>query len=214
MPSTRETKKEGTFFQQLKRSVLSKTDLSKEQDSAASAYVELANKLSGRSINANQFMRSNSARLIPTIMPRHIGRLCCYYYDPKLRDVLPYFDRFPLVIPISMYKDGFLGLNLHYLPMNRRAVLMDTLYTRVIRGNHLDERRRIMMSYGIVQAVARNRNYVPCVKRYLYTHLRSKIYMIEPEDWNIALFVPTDRWAKANKRRVYQESLEKIRRAR
>ena len=188
--------------------------MKKSQDSAATAYVALANQLSGKSINGNTFMRENSARLQPYLQPRHIGRLCSYFYDPKMRDTLPYFDRFPLVIPISLYDDGFLGLNLHYLPMNRRAVLMDTLYTRVIHNAHLDERKRIMLSWGILQAVARNRNYLPCVKRYLYTHLRSKIYMIEPEDWNIALFVPTDRWAKANKRRVYQESLEKIRNGR
>jgi hypothetical protein len=69
-----------------------------------------------------------------------------------------------------------------------------------------------MISWNIVRAAARNRNYLPCVKRYLYSHLRSQINMIEPEDWNMALFVPTDRWAKANKRQVYQESLDKIRR--
>lgn len=211
MPTTRKAKGGKTFLQgQLPTGI----SLEKAQESAATAYDALANQLSGRTIDGNAFMRQNAARLQNFLQPRHIGRLCSYFYDPKTRDKLPYYDRFPLIIPISLYGDGFLGLNLHYLPMNRRAVLMDTLYTRVIRGNHLDERKRIMLSWGIVQAVARNRNYLPCVKRYLYTHLRSKIYMIEPEEWNIALFVPTDRWAKANKRRVYQESLEIIRNGR
>lgn len=210
MPSNR--KGEKSFLQMHAKEFSDPVALGRAQDSAAEAYVALANQLSRRSVNGNDFLRHNAKRLQPTLQPRHLGRLCSYFYDPKWKDELPYFDRFPLVIPVNLYSDGFLGLNLHYLPMNRRAILMDALYTRVIRGNHLDERKRIMISWGIVQAAARNRNYLPCVKRYLYSHLRSKIYMIEPEDWNIALFVPTDRWAKANKSRVYQESLQKIRR--
>jgi hypothetical protein len=43
-----------------------------------------------------------------------IGRMYFYYYDPKTKDTLPYYDKFPLVIPIERYSDGFLGLNLHF----------------------------------------------------------------------------------------------------
>jgi hypothetical protein len=32
-----------------------------------------------------------------------IGRMYFYYYDPKTKDSLPYYDRFPLVIPIERY---------------------------------------------------------------------------------------------------------------
>ena len=38
-----------------------------------------------------------------------VGKMYFYSYDPKLKDVLPYYDRFPLVIPIENYSDGFLG---------------------------------------------------------------------------------------------------------
>ena len=40
-----------------------------------------------------------------------IGKMYCYWYDPKTKDKLPRWDRFPLVIPIERYGDGFLGLN-------------------------------------------------------------------------------------------------------
>lgn len=208
MPSTR--KRGDTFLEALAKQ--NNLSLQKAQNSAADAYVELANMLSGKAINGNKLMSDNKKRLVQILQPRHLGRMCMYFYDPKLKDTLPYYDRFPLVIPVNLYDDGFLGLNLHYLPMNRRALLMDALYSRVIKNQHLDERKRIMISWNIVQSAARSRNFLPCVKRYLYSHFRSQIQMIEPEDWNIALFVPTDRWAKANKRRVYQESLDKIRR--
>lgn len=197
-----------TFFDKLRNTIGGK--LKEASQNAIDGYLKLSRILAGRTTNGNQIM-ADREKLITLIQPKHLGRMCMYFYDPKWKEELPYYDRFPLVIPIEIYKDGFLGLNLHYLPPNRRAVLMDALYNRVYKNRHLDERKRIMISYQIVKSVSRNRNYLPCVKRYLYDHLRSRIYIVDPQDWNIALFLPTERWAKANKRRVYQESLDKIR---
>ena len=197
-----------SFFDRLKNTL--GTKLKEASLNAIDAYMKLSRQLAGRQANGNEIMRDPD-RLITRIQPQQLGRMCMYFYDPKLKEELPYFDRFPLVIPIEIYKDGFLGLNLHYLPPNRRAVLMDSLYNNVFRNKHLDEKKRIMISYQIVQSASRNRNYIPCIKRYLYSHLKSRIYIVDPEDWNIALFLPTERWAKAGKRRVYQESLDKIR---
>jgi len=33
-----------------------------------------------------------------------IGKMYFYYYDPKTKEKLPYYDRFPLVIPSRMYE--------------------------------------------------------------------------------------------------------------
>ena len=54
-----------------------------------------------------------------------LGCMYFYFYDPKLKDSLPYYDRFPLVIPIERYSDGFLGLNLHYIHPKQRMILLD-----------------------------------------------------------------------------------------
>ena len=51
------------------------------------------------------------------------GRLNMFFYDPKLKKKLPYYDRFPLVLPLENYNDGFLGINLHYLPIPLRIKL-------------------------------------------------------------------------------------------
>ena len=40
-----------------------------------------------------------------------------FVYDPKYKKTLPYYDTFPLVLPLERYSDGFLGLNFHYLPI-------------------------------------------------------------------------------------------------
>ena len=48
------------------------------------------------------------------------GRLNMFFYDPKFKSRLPYYDIFPLVLPIEPMKGGFLGLNFHYLPYGAR----------------------------------------------------------------------------------------------
>ena len=55
------------------------------------------------------------------------GNLNMFFYDPKFKKTLPYYDRFPLVLPIERYSDGFLGINLHYLPIPLRIRLLDEL---------------------------------------------------------------------------------------
>ena len=50
------------------------------------------------------------------------GRLNMFFYDPKFKKTLPYYDRFPLVFPFkrgftrqrAIEGGSFLGLNLHY----------------------------------------------------------------------------------------------------
>ena len=53
------------------------------------------------------------------------GKLDMFFYYPKLKSTLPYYDRFPLVLPMQGYGDGFLGINLHYLPIPLRIRLLD-----------------------------------------------------------------------------------------
>jgi hypothetical protein len=60
-----------------------------------------------------------------------VGKMFLFSYDPKTKADLPYYDTFPLIFPIKKLPDGFLGLNLHYLPYILRAKLMDLLYAYV-----------------------------------------------------------------------------------
>ena len=56
------------------------------------------------------------------------GRLNMFFYSPKHKDKLPYYDRFPLVLPLERYRGGFMGINMHYLPIPLRTRLLDKLY--------------------------------------------------------------------------------------
>jgi hypothetical protein len=197
-----------SFFDKLKFRVTTFADMSK---TALQKYKQYATKLLKRNVSGNDVM-NDSSRLITSIRPQDIGKMIMYYYDPKLKDKLPYYDRFPLVIPLEIYKDGFLGLNLHYLPPEYRARLMDSLYASVYpKKNTITDSKKIAITYRLLAQVSRNRLFEPCVKRYLYTHLRSRLFVVPPEDWDVAIFLPTQRFNKANDATVWASSLQKTR---
>ncbi len=138
-----------------------------------------------------------------------IGRMYFYYYDPKTKGTLPYYDKFPLVIPIERYTDGFLGLNLHYLPPNLRLVLLDKLYD-LLNNDCFDENTRFRMSYSLLSSAARYKEFKPCLKRYLYSQLRSNFVEVPAEQWEIAVFLPVEQFVGASSKKVHRESRAKI----
>ena len=138
-----------------------------------------------------------------------IGKMFFFYYDPKLKQQLPYYDKFPLALPIEMYADGFLGLNFHYLPINLRVHLLDKLYD-LTNNDRFDETTRIRASYSILNGASRYNEFKPCVKRYLAPHIQSKIVEIEADKWETAIFLPVENFAKAGTAKVWADSREQI----
>jgi hypothetical protein len=133
-----------------------------------------------------------------------------YSYDPKTKETLPYYDRFPLVIPIEPYNDGFLGLNLHYLPPQLRLVLLDKLYN-LLTDTSFDEFTRLKLSYSLLSSTSRYKEFQPCLKRYLFSHLRSRFIEVPADQWEIAIFLPTEQFVKASSAKVHRESRKQIR---
>jgi hypothetical protein len=138
-----------------------------------------------------------------------IGRMYLFSYDPKTKDKLPYYDKFPLVFPIESYSDGFLGINFHYLPPMLRARLLDALYD-TINNKNFDETTKLKISYNVLKGVTKFKYFQPCVKRYLFSHIRSGFKEIEPNDWNKAILLPTQSFQKANESKVYADSIRKV----
>lgn len=137
------------------------------------------------------------------------GEMYLFAYDPKTKEDLPYYDRFPLVFPFRKVQGGFYGINMHYLPPLLRAKLMDALYD-TINNDKMDETTRLRINYRILQSAAKFRFFEPCVKHYLNNHVKSRFLKVDPTQWDVALFLPLERFAKANKLRVYADSKKKI----
>ena len=138
------------------------------------------------------------------------GGLYYFYYDPKGKADLPYYDRFPLVLVLEIHKDGFLGLNLHYLPIRERIGLLDNL----MEYADLDKNKdilRMRISYDILNASKRFKQFKPCLKKYLFGHVQSRILAVQPNEWDIASMLPLQQFRKATTSEVWQDSLEEIR---
>lgn len=138
-----------------------------------------------------------------------MGGLYYFYYDPKTKDDLPYYDKFPLVMPLKREPDGFIGLNFHYLPLRYRINFMKKMLPFAIYNDD-DEIKRIRITYPILDSSSRFREFRPCIKRYLYSNIKSRILAVEPQEWDVALYLPIHQFKKAPVKTVWQESLQEI----
>lgn len=155
-----------------------------------------------------KIIESPSAESHAVIKPEP-GRMLMYQYDAKWKDILPYWDMFPVIFPIEVYKDSFLGLNLHYLPPVYRIRLFDALF-ETANNQRYDKSTKLKISYEIVKNASNMKYYKPCVKKYLYKQLRSNLIEIPIEEWAYCAFLPTHRFQKASAQVVWSESVKKI----
>ena len=124
----------------------------------------------------------------------HEGFLNMYIYAPKLKDKLPYYDTFPLIMYLKPAEKGFYGLNFHYLPYALRARLLDAAGQNELNVNE----------------VIKSRLTKPTIKRYLFGYLRSMCLRIEPEDNLTAIMLPVQRFKKASDNKVWGDSRKMI----
>jgi len=139
-----------------------------------------------------------------------LGGMYCFYYDPKTKEKLDYYDRFPMVLVLDRYTDGFLGLNLHYLPFQYRIAFLGKLMN-FAQMDDAGEIQRLRVTYDILIASKSLKAFKPCLKRYLTGHIQSKILAIQSNEWDIAAFLPLQQFKKASAAKVWQESIEEIR---
>lgn len=191
------------IFQQLaKKGKAEGIDESIRQKDTRTWFREQASKV--KSVNKNRMM--NDTENVKNILNMDsIGKMYMFFYDPKHKATLPYYDTFPLIFPLNFYDDGFLGINLHYLPPILRAKLMDALYNTV-NNKKYDDSTKLKISYDILNSASKYRYFKPCVKRYLWDHVRSKYLNIEVRYWDAALMLPTERFQKKKKDYVFAQS--------
>lgn len=148
---------------------------------------------------------SKGNRIIP-------GNMYMYIYDPKHKETLPYYDMFPLVFPFKEVKGGFYGLNMHYLDYKTRATLLDRLMMFKTNSN-MDEKTKLKFSWALIGGISKFAAAKPCVKHYLYPHVKTPFKAVHSSDWATALLLPMEKFAKATPHQVWAESTKIIRNA-
>jgi len=190
---------EKSFLQSLKDTIRRNEDRPKTKNAAdwfrrkvSALKGELRGKFS-KNDTANEFYQKSKKSRIKNIEP---GVMAAYFYDPKYKMQLPYYDRFPMILCIKMYHNGFLGINFHYLSPLLRAKLMDAI----------EQKNSINWN-----ALVNIKEIKPTIKRYLWKHITSKIVIIDDSEKNIALFLPLERFKKQDKLTVWSDSKGMIR---
>ena len=123
-----------------------------------------------------------------TIRPKY-GVMNLFGYDPKFKETLPLYDRFPLIFPLEPAKGGFYGINFHYLQPGARVNFLRQL-SRFASDKNYDKKTR----YNIGELSGRY--YKKTIKHYLYSQVRSSFLNITADEMAIAIFLPVARFKK------------------
>jgi hypothetical protein len=134
-----------------------------------------------------------------------IGRMVYYQYRAKYEKTLPYWDRFPLTIMIDETPTHYLGLNLHYLPPSLRGVFLGRLM-EVITNERFDKTTKLKISYDILKSASKYSYFKPCIKSYIKKNIKSKIMIIRPSMWHMAIMLPSARFVGASASEVWSDS--------
>ena len=146
------------------------------------------------------------------------GMMNLFWYKPLNAKRLKYYDLYPLVIPFKKHRNGFTGLNFHYLSVTMRMNLLErlsafedsgTLYSLDV--NDIDQ----LLAFEWME-VKGMKGIKPIVRRYLANYVYSNFLKIGLEDMVVASLLPVerfytgdlwnDRMDRVNPRRVWDAS--------
>lgn len=156
---------------------------------------------------------NTTTRTPQQIRGRRAGRLFMFVYNPKLRKQLPFYDRFPMVFVLEFRREGFLGLNMHYLPIKLRLQLFNKL-TILLNTQNMNENTRLRLSYQIIKNATKFHNALPLVREYKNRYIRSRMLEVQARDWEIAMFLPAEQFKKRGKQTIWAETRKEIREGR
>lgn len=126
---------------------------------------------------------------LPPISRLRAGDMIIFEYSAKTQDILPYWDRYPLVLVNKVTTHGWEGYNLHYLHPNIRARL-------IFQSNK---------GYDIID----NDLVKPAIKKYLAKHVLVRAREVKPSLWPVVAFMPFENFAKENKYTVWRKTSRK-----
>jgi len=170
--------------------------------------IKALNELADISVE-EKFIRDEK-RLMTTRGFKREGQMFMFNYQPVTKIKLKYYDTFPVIFILKLERDGFLGINLHYLPPQLREKVFINLLTFTSGGLETDYTRLILI-YEKLMARPKFRHYIkPCIKKYLYKRIDSYMLRIPPEDWYIATFLPVSRFKKKHRQLVWTETRQQI----
>ena len=117
------------------------------------------------------------------------GNLNLFWYRPKTAKKLPYYDTFPIVLPFEQHRNGFTGINFHYLPIYMRIKLLELLDA----GYGDENKGRLQVFWHDLRDL---KLVKPIVRRYLAPNVQSLFLHIPLEDMFVGILLPVEKFYK------------------
>ena len=137
-----------------------------------------------------------------TLRPKY-GIMNLFGYQAKTYGApLPYYDRFPLIIPTEQRGGRFWGINFHYLPYGLRVQLFRRMLS-FASDNNFDEKTTINVSFRQLAGIRAVR---PSIKSYLLSQVQSAFLNIRVNEMPVALNLPVQRFLGATDAKVYSDT--------
>jgi hypothetical protein len=133
-----------------------------------------------------------------------IGKMYTFGYDAKLKAILPYWDRFPLIVVLDFFtgidgEPGFLGLNFHYLHPTERS----QFFTKILKfSNQKGEPKDFTdkASFNISwEAVQNIKHADKLIHKYLYGHVKTSLLEAPANEWENVIFLPYQKFVFTGK---------------
>lgn len=131
-----------------------------------------------------------------------VGEIILYKYDPKTKETLPYYDTNPLVLVIDFTPTGFTGINLHYIPPEvRRQLIKKMKAAKESSRNGVDYIQKVL---PMLSAIGGSKLFEHAYKKYLGSHVRSRIAVLGVSTWTITTNLPLQSFVGASTTKVYK----------
>ena len=189
------------------RDELEAGEITPRSEASREWFLDKVKSIGDGSVDRNKMLKSKSLQQAADTVA---GKLYMFWYLPKHKDTLPYYDKFPLVLPLETEGETLTALNLHYLPIDLRQGLFYSLLNRV-SNDKFDESTYMKVTYNFLKNNGGLKAHRPCVKKYLARRIMGKIVNIPSQEWEIAVHLPTAVWRKQNENYIHNRSREKIR---
>ena len=146
--------------------------------------------------------------------PENEGKVFLFKYGKKIFDKIneamhPQFADEKAVNPFDFWDGANFKLKIRQVEGYRNYDKSEFDSVSAI-SNDDDEIKRIRVTYPILDASSRFKEFRPCIKKYLYSNIRSRILAVEPQEWDVALYLPIQQFKKEQAKTVWQESVQEI----
>ena len=142
------------------------------------------------------------------------GQLVFFKYKPISESFISrntYYDLYPMVLICDVTKEGFEGINLHYLHPQYRMFLFQQIMKRlpVLKAGE-EWRNRLSVDYDKLNSHRSMKFFRACYRRYLWKGMKRRPTILPYEMWEQLVEAETSRFVGARPVTVYRDSYHNV----